>query len=271
MHRLSAAVTGLVIGVLVLPAAAQDAGAGDAPAWAGVYAGAHLEGLLGRFGADTTFNVMTLPIPGVAPGVIASASFPSPDWLMQGLGAGVTLGLNGQKNRVVFGVESDVSLTNLSGSADFDISRAELMGAGVGSLVMPVDGYDSVQRADLNWMSTFRGRLGVTAGKALIYGTAGVAIAGVTTTSDYFALQGATVVPVSAKSSGVRFGWTIGGGTEIAVTPHLSVKGEYLYSDFGTFDGPAGSYIDTPGIQQTVSTQSRLSVHTGRIGINWHR
>ncbi|MCB2072537.1 MAG: porin family protein [Novosphingobium sp.] len=41
----------------------------------------------------------------------------------------------------------------------------------------------------------------------------------------------------TARSSDNLDGWTVGGGVEYAITPHISARAEYRYSDFGRSGG----------------------------------
>lgn len=53
----------------------------------------------------------------------------------------------------------------------------------------------------------------------------------------------------SASADDARFGYAVGAGVELALTEHISLKTEYLYSDYGTapisleFPAPAGEQI----------------------------
>jgi len=79
---------------------------------------------------------------------------------------------------------------------------------------------------------TARPRVGVAFGHALFYGTAG----GAFTNVKYTALFTDTFATAheSASLDDKRAGWVVGAGGEFAITHHLSFKGEYLYSGFGT-------------------------------------
>jgi outer membrane immunogenic protein len=87
---------------------------------------------------------------------------------------------------------------------------------------------------------SIRGRLGIAWDRILIYGTGGVAFAGVN--SD-LTLSGVdtTVVPfvpffASRSRSNSRTGWTVGGGIEYALSNNWSIGAEYRFSDFGTIN-----------------------------------
>ena len=78
-----------------------------------------------------------------------------------------------------------------------------------------------------DWYGTARGRFGVTTGPALFYGTAGAAWVRV---RDGMAN---TTLGVSDIQSRTASGWTIGGGTEIALDARWSAKLDFLYIDAG--------------------------------------
>lgn len=90
------------------------------------------------------------------------------------------------------------------------------------SVVNPVSRYITKN----NWLATATARLGYVAGSWLIYGRGGYAAAKPefigTTPGDYISV------------SGVRNGWTLGGGVEYMILPNVSVALEYNHYDFGT-------------------------------------
>uniref|UniRef100_UPI0013D5B791 outer membrane protein n=1 Tax=Klebsiella pneumoniae TaxID=573 RepID=UPI0013D5B791 len=63
---------------------------------------------------------------------------------------------------------------------------------------------------------------------------------------------------VSANQT--RVGWTLGAGVEYAITQNWTVRGEYLYANYGskTFSTPAGV---TPSVS--------LQTHKFRLGVNY--
>jgi len=62
---------------------------------------------------------------------------------------------------------------------------------------------------------------------------------------------------------GARAGWTVGAGVAYAITQNVSVRGEYLYADYGskTYAMPAN-----PGGLGRV----QASTHTVRLGLSYH-
>ncbi len=78
-----------------------------------------------------------------------------------------------------------------------------------------------------NIQGSIRGRLGIAVDRALFYATGGAAFA-------EFRTNYATTLGSDSLSRS-RVGYTVGGGVEYAITNNFSLRGEYRYSDFGTF------------------------------------
>ena len=115
-------------------------------------------------------------------------------------------------NYIVFskyfvGVEADVGYLGVSGSSK--------------------DWNDSFFFSDkTDWYGTARLRVGTTTGPALLYATGGAAWVHLTDTLQIINNVGST----GSRTAG---GWTIGGGTEVALGPRWSARLESLYIDVG--------------------------------------
>ena len=109
---------------------------------------------------------------------------------------------------------------------------------------------------------TFRQRVGYAWGQVLFYETAGVA----------WAVAHPRIV-VTACSPGdqscqvgafeerrISTGFAAGGGVEIAASPDVSVKAEYLYLDFPNKNFLSGT---------TQRGAADVSIHTFKVGVNW--
>ncbi len=110
-------------------------------------------------------------------------------------------GYNWQAGRAVLGLEADIGTGYLDDS----------VGAGLGLV-----------STDLNVMGSLRARAGYLVTPAfMVYGTAGLAAA------DFdFRANGLT-------ASETLFGYQVGAGTELAISPNWSMRMEYVYIDFG--------------------------------------
>ena len=177
---------------------------------------------------------------------------------MNSASAGGQIGYNWQVSSVVFGGEADIQYIGLRRTNQFTQNGP------FGFIGTP---YVFTETSRSDWMATVRGRLGVTEGRVLFYGTGGVAFAD-SASSDTLTFP--TFVPVptftgAGARSGVQTGWTVGGGVEWAFSDHWTAKAEYLYARFPT---------STTGMNpiNTVFTQSytdRLAVNLMRVGINY--
>ncbi len=135
-----------------------------------------------------------------------------------GFGGG-QVGYNWQAGALVFGGVADAQLSG--------ITRSDTIPGAVG-------GDPRVDtRADLQWFSTVRGRVGFAMDRVHIYGTAGLAVGGtkgtITVTS-----SGGTGTPYSASDSSTQVGYVVGAGVEAALGRHWVVGAEYLYMNLGS-------------------------------------
>jgi outer membrane immunogenic protein len=185
-----------------------------------------------------------------------------------GVTGGIEAGCNYQtQSRLVVGVEADVNFSSRftnSGTfgplgpfrLDFTSTRTE-----------------TVTR-DLNWYSTFRGRVGFTWDRVLIYGTGGPALAEIKSTTnvafgtDQFFLAGNID---QGAFTDMHIGWAAGVGLEWAVGSNWSVKGEYLHLDFGSINYAAACTGGTcnPFALLAWTNSMRVRDDVVRVGANY--
>jgi outer membrane immunogenic protein len=160
---------------------------------------------------------------------------------------GGTVGCNYQIANVVLGIEDDLAWTNGRGSAR-DIPPFNVRAT------------NSIKE---DWLDTLRGRVGLTWGRLLVYGTGGAAFAnvGLNVCTSLFCVS----------DSQTRIGWTAGLGGEWVVWADpartFTLKVEYLHADFGT-----GLFINPPvivGATTVVSRNVTLTEDFVRAGVNW--
>jgi len=187
-----------VLGATLLPAAAQpqpDFGP-RVPVltdWTGLY--------VGLAGGAVTSNVEG----------ISSLSALRTTTTANGWQFGALAGFNLQLGPIVLGVEGDLTLLKASAATQV-----------VGGVVA----------ADIDWLATLRGRIGVPVLNLLPYVTAGVAMSNVDMT---FLTVG--------NDANVMRGWTAGAGLEAALVGGWRLRGEYLYArtDQARFTVPGGA------------------------------
>ena len=163
---------------------------------------------------------------GAVPGSAAVAGstrhlYGSTDGTVMG---GGQAGYNWQLNNFVLGVEGDINGGGLSTTTMSRRAASAIFAGG------------SNFKASSDWNASIRGRVGYAWNQFLFYGTGGIAFADANLKANFAAgtAPGGTAVPgSSASKSTTLLGPTVGGGVEYAMTPNISVGGEYRYTDYG--------------------------------------
>ena len=146
---------------------------------------------------------------------------------LSGFIGGGQLGCNLQVGVWVWGVEVDGSATNKSGQQNAATGPNLLIGPNV------VQNQLNFWELQERWLVTARGRLGWTIwDKTMVYVTGGAAWAKIDSSLWVIGNQIATGI----QQTNTRSGWTVGGGLEYALGYGWSVKGEFLYVDFGDWN-----------------------------------
>jgi outer membrane immunogenic protein len=199
--------------------------------WTGCYAGIEGGGIWGK-----TTHVATNG---------AGAGFTQFTTNVDGGTIGGTIGCNYQTSNWVVGIENDFAWAGIDGSSNHS----------------PPFATGIIGHTTTTWLDTLRARVGYAADRWLWYATGGVAF------SD---IKGSAEVPGFVPLVTItndRVGWVIGAGVEWAAfaDPHLSVKAEYLYADFGKKDYDFGTLSGGVYANATV----RLTESIGRVGLNY--
>ena len=138
-----------------------------------------------------------------------------------GVAGGGQVGYNWQSGQFVYGAETDLQIS----SADDTFAPWKFSNP---------------------WFGTLRGRVGYAMNNVLVYGTGGFA---------YGDLKGELAGLTETKT---EFGWTLGAGMEVGLTPNWSAKVEYLYMDLGS------------RAFSVTGTNDGLSASVLRLGVNYH-
>jgi len=223
-----------LVSLTILPAAAADIPV-KAPvlapvvappfSWTGFYIGVSGGGAWGRSRHTNSAGDLT-PTFNVSGGII-----------------GGTVGYNYQVNNWVLGLEGDWSWVSKRGSA----------------VDIPPFNTAFTSETRERWLATGRARVGMTWNQALFYITGGGAAADV-----QINVCGPAAVGCASEAK-TRWGWTVGAGIEYALSQNWSLKGEYLYVNFGNtsyFNPPPGVFADRVG-------GVFLDDHIFRVGVNY--
>ena len=149
---------------------------------------------------------------------------------------GTTSGFNFQNENLVYGFEGNTS------------RRAN-------AVDLPPNAAFSNQVQE-PWFSTYRGRLGYTQNNWMLYATGGAALAGVD--------NGAIGPAGQIAERHLYWGWTVGGGVEMRLTPDWSAKVEYLY--VGLQDK---SYFNPAPVPFQSNQHLNPDDHILRVGVNY--
>jgi outer membrane immunogenic protein len=238
-----------------------------APAHAGDYQGLYIGFNLGAVTGSSNAKTSTIFCPGVGcyfatTSVPAIAAVGAQNLNSNSFAGGALLGFNVQHHHLVFG-----------GEADFGSMRLNKTQTGTSPYpCCPTTSFTITQSLKTSYLFTVRPRLGWTAGPALFYGTGGLGV----TNGNYQALFTDTFATAHENGApGLQNGWVAGGGVEVKLQQHWSLKGEVLHSDFGsstvtstnlTAFGPP--VVPFPGnvFTHTVS----LTTNNYRFGVNFH-
>lgn len=271
---------GLVVSALLSAVPLSIASAADLPvkalppaapvfSWTGCYIGGNAGGMVGsdRYSISAGGDfLLTGILSNPANAALLNHSYTQNPGAFTG---GAQIGCNYQSGNWVFGGEADINATRLSTTTNTNFGP---IGPFAGSGGLFASSHTENVTNDLNWYSTFRGRIGFTPTPTwLLYVTGGLAVASINSTSnlsygaDQFFISNHSF---SGSTTQTRAGWALGVGGEWAFAPKWSLKAEYLYMDFGTFSyalqepaGAGGNFI----FNNSVRAQEQVL----RVGVNY--
>ena len=195
----------------------------EASPWSGVYGGVHAGWNHAEF--DHDFRVPDGVFKVVAPGSPV-ADFGDGAWLF-----GAQLGAQRQIGNLVFGVEADISWTNVNASQSVTLLHADVESVSVDGNLLTLD-----HTANVNWLGTLRARVGYPIERFMPYITGGLAVADVDhSVGERWVVDGGSDV-LGVRGSlpdDVQLGWTIGGGVDVQLGSGYTLGVEYLYVDLG--------------------------------------
>jgi outer membrane immunogenic protein len=243
-----------------MPVKAPVIAAAPAYSWTGWYVGLNAGAEWGRSDVTTFVDPAVGGYVGTANSAIMSAAGTGRAKNTSFTGGG-QIGYNYQSGMWLWGLEADLQY----------IDKAKL--DQIGALTAGFTGSSAMEswRVGGNWLATFRPRVGVTMNQWLLYGTGGLAL---TDTKAAWTYQDNVPVFLATGAmttgSGVKAGWTLGGGLEYALNQNWSVKGEYLYAQFKNSSSAIGNITAVGGTtQQTTVSSGNLSLQIARMGLNY--
>ena len=256
MHRLSIAVIAAstmafaqIAAAADMPAKAPHYAPGPAPifSWSGCYVGANA----GWMGNNSTLNSrpsgqFLLQSPAI--NALATTSYDLKESAFIG---GVVYGCQSQFGQVVLGLDSDFDWTGIDKSITTFYPPAP-----------PWLAHTDTVTHKLRWLSTTRARIGWAQDRWMIFAAGGLATGRVSSSSSAQSIEG---IFYGSRST-TRWGWTIGGGIEYALTQNWFLRGEYMYVDLGSFDYT--DYTQNPS-PFTFDTEVKTREHVVRAALTY--
>ena len=180
-----------------------------------------------------------------------------------GVHAGVRLGYDYQIGSFVVGAVGDISKESQTDTV-------------TGFSTTPA--YYTFTR-ELDSLAAVRAKVGYAMGPALIYGTGGYAVGKV---NNRFSTSNTANSFTTRSDDDKADGWQAGGGVEYALTPNVSLTGEYLYASLDAEDNVirVGSNGTTPATNpfilapnttgtDMIRSNGKFGVHAFNIGLNY--
>lgn len=193
--------------------------------WTGLYLGGHL----GYGQGPARISDPVAPGPGL-------------DTQLKGALGGGQIGFNYQTGAMVFGVEADISASDIDGTSTFIDPTGDV----------------STFNTQVRWTALVTGRIGYAMDRALLYVKGGVAFGG-------FRVNAANITDATAGSARFnRTGWTLGGGLEYALSGPWSLRGEYDYLNF-----PTRNFSMTDATGAVAAGALRQHLHQFKLGLNY--
>jgi len=176
---------------------------------------------------------------------------------------GLDVGYNWQSGNFVYGAEADISIL------DGDGSRTAYNTPGVPTpLPYRVDASSKI-----DWLATFRGRLGWAFDRSLLYVTAGLAIGEHKFSQDIIHLNSFFQYTETAAFNKTSVGWVLGAGLEHALSSNWSLKVQYLHVDLGSHSADSVGTCTIPIFpaceSYTGTHKADLTLETVTAGINY--
>jgi outer membrane immunogenic protein len=214
--------------------------------WAGWYIGGHL-GAARLNGTATNVGDNGAGIHGPCSYYSVSACSTG----TTGLAAGVQVGYDWQDRYFVYGVAADWTWTGLKHSQQASSGATYFR-----------------YQAKVDWLASFRGRMGLALDNNLVYFTGGLALGQLKSSNVFNSGPGDPGENNYGSLSKTQVGWVAGLGVAHKFSQQWSFFGEVLYYDLGHATAN-GSHTSGSSVRN-YQTEFSHEVIVGRVGLNYH-
>jgi outer membrane immunogenic protein len=217
--------------------------------WQGFYIGGSIGAARLNTTGNQTFNTFGDPegpctVESVPSGIASCSTGAT------GVTAGVQVGYDWQSRYFVYGVVADWTWTGL---------KHTVAPSTTGASSLPFF------RAKVDWLASFRGRMGLAVDDTLVYFTGGLALAELKSSAGQNG--GGTCCAFNSALSKTQVGWVAGAGVEHKLNQNWSVFGEFLYYDLGR--ASATSAPTASDLHSTYTTEFTHEIFQGKVGLNY--
>jgi outer membrane immunogenic protein len=160
-----------------------------------------------------------------------------------GFTAGVQVGYDWQSRYFVYGVVADWTWTGLKHTTTNNVG-----GTSIPFITAKVD-----------WLATFRGRMGLAVDDTMVYLTGGLALADLKSSVGNKVCDSSSTLCLNGLNT-VQAGWVAGVGAEHKFTQNWSVFTEFLYYDLGHASASSSNGFSTDFFHE---------IFQGKIGVNY--
>lgn len=241
----------------------------DDNSWTGFYVG----GFGGYTNDRAAANVSTISSSAIGnPPVLAGiAKDGSQKINSKGFSGGGTFGYNYQKGKFFVGGEVDFSSDKVNKTVSATtLYNSEFPASAINSKTI-------TQTVKSDWRFTARPRIGVAFNKAVVYVTGGLSVTNIKYNGSYSdKITGGGIAKESSSFAKTKAGTSVGAGVEFKVASKWSIKGEYLFTQFGRISATSSNltigdvgFGGDPVPQQVFTHSTDLKSHSVRFGINY--
>jgi opacity protein-like surface antigen len=133
---------------------------------------------------------------------------------------------------------------------------------------LPGTSFTIEQTVSADWVATFRPRVGWAQDGWLAYVSGGVAVTQLNFDSRFS--DNAFSASSDGSTDELKIGWTVGGGGEFALDEDWSLRGEYMFTDFGDID--SSSVVDETfvgNVPAALDHSADFTTHAFSIGVTF--
>ncbi len=177
------------------------------------------------------------------------------------LSAGLLGGYGQQYDNLYIGVEASINSLNIddsSTSGDVYASQPVTRSRFTNKISIKAD-----------WQATFRARLGWTKNRWLTYVNGGIAASKIRVAGAYSDNFSGAAYGYNSEQE-TKLGWTLGVGSEYALSDNWTIRGEYSYTDYGDVDTKSvvrnSGY---PSLSNGLKSSVELKTHLLSLGVSY--